>query len=62
MQSYVRVLRQFVRESRYLIDERAVADAIMTHTRRRRTTRDSARDVAEEGDPARRTPLRRYGR
>jgi hypothetical protein len=31
MQAHVRVLRQLVRESLYIIDEHAVADAILVH-------------------------------
>jgi hypothetical protein len=37
MQTYVRVLKQLVRESRYIVDERAVAEAILTRARIRLT-------------------------
>lgn len=37
MQTYMRVLKQRVRESRYVVDERAVAEAILTHARIRLT-------------------------
>ena len=35
MQTYMRVLRQRVRDSRYAVDERAVAEAVIAHARPR---------------------------
>jgi predicted transcriptional regulator len=42
MRAYIRVLRQRVRDSRYAVDEGAVADAVLARARPRRVTADRA--------------------
>ena len=40
MRAYIRVLRQRIRESRYAVDETAVADAVLVRARSRRMNAD----------------------
>jgi predicted transcriptional regulator len=42
MRTYIRVLRQRIRESRYAVDETAVADAVLVRARSRRANADRA--------------------
>jgi hypothetical protein len=58
MQSYIRLLRQFVHESRYVIDERAVAEAILTRAMNRLTAdrAEVQNHLARLGQPRARRP------
>jgi predicted transcriptional regulator len=42
MKTYIRVLKQRIRESRYAVDETAVADAVLVRARSRRVNADRA--------------------
>jgi len=42
MRTYIRVLRQRIRDSRYAVDETAVADAVLARARPRRVNADRA--------------------
>jgi hypothetical protein len=49
MQTHVRVLKHLVRESRYVVDERTVAEAILTRARSRLIADATARLTKETG-------------